>query len=96
MGGSRRGASRDYLTLFSVAVTSVLVLAFLIGAGAMLLVQREHVADERANHRCETSAPRGATGWTLGWNAETETYTCIYDRNGRRTGQTVQIRRGDL
>lgn len=82
--------------VFALAVVTVMGV-FLLGLVAvMLVVQREHVAYEGANDRCEVGAPRGVTGWTLSWDSDTETFTCIYARNGRRTGQTLRIRRGEL
>ena len=79
-----------------MAVVGVLVLAFVAFSIIALLVQREHVAYERANRTCETSASRGATGWKLDWNGDTETFTCTFDRNGRPTGQVLRVRRSDL
>ena len=82
--------------VFALAVVTVMGV-FIVGlAGVMLVLQREHVAYESANDRCEGGAPRGVTGWTLRWNSDTETFTCIYARNGRPTGQTLRIRRGEL
>lgn len=75
---------------------SVFVLAFVALAVVMLLVQREHVAAERANRKCEVSAPLGVTGWALRWSADGETFTCAYDQNGRPTGQVLRVRRSDL
>jgi hypothetical protein len=88
--------TRDYLASASVAVVGVLLLAFVAFSVIALLVQREHVAYERANRKCETSAPRGVTGWRLDWSADTETFTCIFGRNGRPTGQLLRVRRSDL
>jgi hypothetical protein len=84
------------LVVFSVAVTSVFLLAFLVLAFVFLLVQREHALAERANQGCSRNAPPGATGWTLDWSSSRDAYTCIYDRNGRRTGKAVRIRRSEL
>ena len=85
-----------YLKPVSVTITSAFLLALLFVAVAMLVTQGEHVAFERANKWCERSAPRGVTGWSLDWNPDAETFTCIYDRNGRRTGRTLMIRSSDL
>jgi hypothetical protein len=85
-----------YLKPVSVTVASAFLLGLLFVAVAMLVTQGEHVAFERANQRCESSAPPGVTGWTLDWNPDAETFTCIYDRNGRRTGRRLRITRGDL
>jgi hypothetical protein len=84
------------LVVFSVAVTGLFLLAFLVLAFLFLLVQREHALAERANQRCELSAPPGVTGWALEWSSGADTYTCVYDRNGRRTGKTVRIRPSEL
>jgi hypothetical protein len=94
--GSRQSSGRDYLALASVAVVGVFVLAFVAFSVIALLVQRERVAYERANRKCETSAPRGATGWNLDWSGDTETFTCTFDRNGRPTGKALRVRRSDL
>jgi hypothetical protein len=94
--GPRRSGTRDYLELAIKAFVAVFILAFVAFSVIGLLVQREHVAFERANGKCEASAPRGVTGWTLDWNADTETFTCIFERNGRPTGQTLRVRRSDL
>jgi nitrogen fixation protein FixH len=94
--GWRRSGGRDYLALASVAFVGVFVLAFVAFSVIALVVQREHVAYERANRKCETSAPRGATGWNLDWNGDTETFTCTFGRNGRPTGQVLRVRRSDL
>jgi hypothetical protein len=83
--------SRDYLVIFSVTVTSVFLLAFVFMAAVMLLVAREHAFAERANQRCAASAPDGATGWTLDYGTG-RTFTCVYNRNGRRTGKTLRFR----
>jgi hypothetical protein len=88
----RRGDSRDYLVYFSVGVTSLFLVAFVLGSAAMLLVGREHVAHERANRLCEHRAPRPATGWQLDYNEETETFGCTYGRNGRPIGRRVAVR----
>jgi hypothetical protein len=88
-------SERDYLALVSLTISGIFLLAMLGLSVVMVLVQREHVAAERALHRdypeleraqerCETNKPWPATGWTLDWNAATRTYTCSYDRNGRR------------
>lgn len=90
----RLKGSRDYLALFSVTVTSVLLLAFLGLSAIMLLVGREQALDERANRRCEAGAPPGATGWMLRRNGDT--YFCIYGRDGRRIGEMLRVRRSDL
>lgn len=92
--GSRR-SDRDYLAIVSVTIVGILLLAMLGLAASMVVVQhwhvaaeravqREHVGLERAHERCETNKPPLATGWTLNWNATAQTFTCIYDRNGRR------------
>lgn len=93
---SQRSGTRDYLALASVAVVSVFLSALVAFSVIALLVQREQVAYERANRKCETSAPRGVTGWKLRWSAENEMFTCVFGRNGRSTGQMVRIRRSDL
>jgi hypothetical protein len=93
---SRRSGGRDYLALTSVTIIGVFVLAFVAFSVIALVVQTEHVAYERANRECETNAPRGATGWHLDWNGDTETFTCSFGRNGRPTGQVLRIRRDDL
>jgi hypothetical protein len=85
-----------YLKLVSVTVASAFLLGLLFVAVAMVVTQGEHVAFERANEWCEGSAPPGVTGWRLDWNADAETFTCIYARNGRRTGRSLRIARGDL
>jgi hypothetical protein len=83
--------SRDYLVIFSVTVTSVFLVAFVLLAAIMLLVAREHAFAERASQRCAASAPDGATGWTLDYGSG-RTFTCIYRRNGRPTGKTLRFR----
>jgi hypothetical protein len=91
--GSRR-SERDYLAIFSVTIVGIFLLAVLGLAVSIVVVQREHVAAERAaqgehveyarvHQRCERNKPPLATGWTLNW-ATAQTFTCIYDRNGRR------------
>jgi hypothetical protein len=87
----KRTASRDYLVYFSAGVTSLFLVGFLLISVAMLLVHREHVAGERANRLCAERAPVMATGWQLDYDEETETYTCTYDRNGRRIGRHVAV-----
>jgi nitrogen fixation protein FixH len=79
-----------------VAIASVIVLAFVFVAIVLLVVQREHVAAQRANQKCQASAPRDVTGWALRWSADGETFTCTYGRNGRPTGQVFRARRSDL
>jgi hypothetical protein len=92
--GSRR-SDRDYLAIVSVTIVGIFLLAMLGLAVTMVVVQRSHVAAERAvqrenvalkqaHARCETNKPPLATGWTLNWNATAQTFTCTYDRNGRR------------
>ncbi len=106
----RSGSPRskpDYLAIVSVTIAGTFLLATLGASVSMVVVQREHVAAERAaqpehvtfvraNQRCEKNEPPLATGWTLNWNASAQTYTCIYDRTGRRVGRTLTIRRDDL
>jgi hypothetical protein len=86
---------RDYLAIVSVSIVGIFLLAMLGLAVSMVIVQhwqiaaeravqREHVALKRAHERCETNKPPLATGWTLNWNATAQTFTCSYDRNGRR------------
>jgi hypothetical protein len=92
--GSRR-SERDYLRIVSVTITGIFFFAMLGLSVITVIVQREHVAAERAvqrehveleraHQRCEKNEPPLATGWTLNWNATAQTFTCIYDRNGRR------------
>jgi len=92
--GSRR-SDRDYLAIVSVTIVGIFLLAMLGLAASMVVVQhwhveaeravqREHVGLKRAHERCETNKPPLATGWTLNWNPTAQTFTCIYDRNGRR------------
>jgi hypothetical protein len=92
--GSRR-SDRDYLAIVSVTIVGIFLLSMLGLAVSMVVVQRWHVAAERAvqgehvalkqaHERCETNKPPLATGWTLNWNATAQMFTCIYDRNGRR------------
>lgn len=94
--GSRRSGGRDYLALTSVAVVGVFVLTFVAFCVIAVLVQIEHVAYERAHRKCETNAPRGATGWHLDWNGDTETFTCTFGRNGRPIGHVLRVPRSDL
>ena len=88
-------SERDYPAIVSLTITGIFLLAMLGLSVIMVLVQRDHVAAERALHRdypeleraqerCERNKPPLATGWTLDWNATARTYTCIYDRMGRR------------
>jgi hypothetical protein len=92
MTRGKRGGSRDYLVYFSVGVTSLFLVGFVLVSVAMLLVHREHVAQERANRFCEEGAPRRATGWQLDYDEEMETFTCTYEQNGRRIGRRVALR----
>jgi hypothetical protein len=91
--GSRRSDS-DYLAIVSVTIVGIFLLAMLGLTVSMVVMQREHVAAERAaqpehvvleraHERCERNKPPLATGWTLNWNATAQTFTCIYERNGR-------------
>jgi hypothetical protein len=90
-----RRSERDYLAIVSVTIVGIFLLAVLGLTVSMVVVQREHVAAERAaqgehveyaraHQRCERNKPPLATGWTLNRNATAQTFTCIYDRNGRR------------
>ena len=94
--GPRRSGARDYLELAIKAFVAVFILAFVAFSVSALLVQREHVAFERANRKCEAGAPSGVTGWKLDWNPDTETFTCIFGGDGRPTGQMLRFRRSDL
>jgi hypothetical protein len=58
IAGLQRSGSRDHLALASVAVVGVLLMVFVAFSVIALLVQREHVAYNLANRKCETSAPR--------------------------------------
>jgi hypothetical protein len=100
-------SERDYLAVVSVTIVGVFLVAMLILSVSMVVVERwhvdaeravrpEHVAFARANQRCEQNAPPLVNGWTLGWNASTQTFTCVYDRNGRRSWGTLTIRLDDL
>jgi hypothetical protein len=94
------------LTVASVTVATVFLVALSLFVIIALIVQRDHVGSERERDRgslvnrvnawCERRAPGGVDGWTADWNARTETFICVYLRNGQPTGQTLKVRRSDL